>query len=41
MILIACLGLGSNLLMLKILGGHGHSHGGDDHGHAHDIGGNN
>ena len=35
MILIAALGLVANLVMLRILGHHGHSHGGDDHGHGH------
>ena len=32
MIIIACIGFLANLLMLKIMGGHGHSHGGHSHG---------
>ena len=35
MIIVAISGLLANVLMLKILGGHGHSHGGHSHG-AHD-----
>ena len=34
MIVIAFLGLVVNLSMLKVLGGHGHSHGSHGHGHA-------
>ena len=44
MVVIAFLGLCVNLLMLKVLGGHGHSHGGkpcslssnNSHGHSHE-----
>ena len=35
MIIISSIGLLANLIMLKILGGHGHSHG-DGHSHEDD-----
>lgn len=38
MILVAIAGLLANLVMLKILGGHGHSHGGHSHGGHGDEG---